>query len=89
MDAIALYGENTDGAYEMPARLSFTAAESDEYASTIGDIETRADEQIVRLVIGELNFEDDWDNFVQELKDMGLERCVELKQAALDRYYER
>ena len=40
-------------------------------------------------MIGELNFEDDWDDFVQELKDMGLERCVELKQAALDRYYER
>lgn len=89
LDAIELYGKNTDGAYEMPTRLSFTAAESDEYASTIGDIETRADEQIVRFVIGELNFDSDWDDFVQELKDMGLERCVELKQAALDRYYER
>ncbi len=89
LDAIELYGKNTDGAYEMPTRLSFTAAESDEYASTIGDIETRADEQIVRFVIGELNFDSDWDAFVQELKDMGLERCVELKQAALDRYYER
>ena len=89
LDAIELYGKNTDGAYEMPTRLSFTAAESDEYASTIGDIETRADEQIVRFVIGELNFDSDWDDFVQELKDMGLERCVELKQAALDCYYER
>ena len=89
LDAIELYGKNTDGAYEMPTRLSFTAAESDEYASTIGDIETRADEQIVRFVIGELNFDSDWDDFVQELKDMGLERCVELKQTALDRYYER
>ena len=89
LDAIELYGKNTDGAYEMPTRLSFTAAESDEYASTIGDIETRADEQIVRFVIGELNFDSDWDDFVQELKDMGLERCVELKQAALERYYER
>ena len=89
LDAIELYGKNTDGAYEMPTRLSFTAAESDEYASTIGDIETRADEQIVRFVIGELNFDSDWDDFVQELKDMGLERCVELKQDALDRYDQR
>ena len=89
LDAIDLYGANTDGAYEMPARLSFTTEESEEYANTIGDIETRADEQIVRFVIGELNFESDWDDFVQELKDMGLERCVELKQAALNRYYER
>ena len=89
LDAIELYGKSTDGAYEMPTRLSFTAAESDEYASTIGDIETRADEQIVRFVIGELNFDSDWDDFVQELKDMGLERCVELKQDALDRYDQR
>ena len=89
LDAIELYGKNTDGAYEMPTRLSFTAAESDEYASTIGDIEARADEQIVRFVIGELNLDSDWDDFVQELKDMGLERCVELKQDALDRYDQR
>ena len=89
LEAIDLYTKSTDGAYEMPSRLSFTTDESEEYASTIGDIETRADEQIVRFVIGELNFDSDWDDFVQELKDMGLERCVELKQAALDRYYER
>lgn len=89
LDAIDIYTANTDGAYELPSRLSFTTEESEEYATTIGDIETRADEQIVRFVIGELSFEDDWDDFVQELKDMGLERCVELKQAALDRYYER
>lgn len=89
IDAIALYGENTDGAYEIPTRISFTTEESEEYAASIGDIETRADEQIVRFIIGELNFDSDWDDFVNELKDMGLERCVELKQNALNRYAER
>ncbi len=89
MDAIALYGENTDGAYEMPSRISFTTEESEEYASLIGDIETTADERIIRFVIGEYDFDSDWDTFIEDLKDMGLERCIELKQAALDRYNAR
>lgn len=89
IDAIELYGQNTDGAYELPSRISFTTEESEEYASLIGDIETTADERVVRFIIGEYNFEEDWDTFVSELKDMGLERCVELKQNALDRYMSR
>ena len=31
----------------------------------------------------------EWDGFVQTLKDMDIERCIELKQNALNRYYER
>lgn len=89
IDAIELYGQSTDGAYEMPSRISFTTEESEEYATLIGDIETTADERVVRFIIGEYNFEEDWDTFVSELKDMGLERCVELKQNALDRYMQR
>ena len=88
-DAISLYGQHSDGAYEMPTRVAFTTAESEEYANTIGDIETVADERIARFIIGEYNFEEDWEDFISTIKGMGLERCIELKQAALDRYYQR
>ena len=73
----------------MPTRVAFTTAESEEYANTIGDIETVADERIARFIIGEYNFEEDWEDFISTIKGMGLERCIELKQAALDRYYQR
>lgn len=89
IDAIALYCNATDGAYEMPSRISFTTEESEEYASLIGDIETRADEMLPRFIIGEYNFQEDWDAFIDDITGMGLERCVELKQNALDRYYQR
>ena len=89
IDAIALYCSATDGAYEMPSRISFTTEESEEYASLIGDIETRADEMLLRFIIGEYNFQEDWDAFIDDITGMGLERCVELKQNALDRYYQR
>jgi hypothetical protein len=32
---------------------------------------------------------DEWDDFVQDIKDLGIEDCIAIKQAAVDRYYSR
>ena len=32
---------------------------------------------------------DDWDNYVEVIKGMEIDRCVEIEQAALDRYLVR
>lgn len=31
--------------------------------------------------------EEEWDDYVAQLNQMGLERLMEIRQAALDRYY--
>ena len=32
---------------------------------------------------------DEWDSFVQEIIDLGIEDCIAIKQAAVDRFYTR
>ena len=38
--------------------------------------------------MGQLSL-DDYDSYRETLKNMGIERCIELQQAALDRYFAR
>lgn len=88
-DAIAIYQAESDGAYELPSCMSFTPDESERYAEIINDLETYANETIVRFIIGDYNFDSDWDTFIDTLTMMNIEESVQLKQNALDRYNER
>lgn len=77
-----------DGAYELPESLSLTEIESTEYATLMSDITTYCDSAILQFVIGEKSF-DEWDSFVAEVENFGINRCVEIYQAAYDRYLGR
>ena len=37
----------------------------------------------------ETNIDDEWDAYVEQLKGQGLDRMIELQQAAVDRYNAR
>ena len=77
-----------DGAYYIPSSVQLTAEEGDEFTQKASDYETHASQAILQFVIGDRSL-DDWDVFVDEMKDMGIEDTVELYQAAVDRYYAR
>ena len=32
---------------------------------------------------------DEWDSFVQEIKNLGIDDCIAIKQDAVDRFYTR
>ena len=64
-----------------------TVEESEEYNGLATDIATAVSEQCLRFVTGERSL-DEYDDFVQDMVDMGLDRMTELKQAAYDRYLE-
>lgn len=83
-----IWEANADSAYVMPTTLSITTEESERYAKIYNDIQTYIDENLARFVTGE-NSMDEWDAFVDQIMAMGLEDCIAIKQAALDRYYER
>ena len=51
------------------------------------DIDTYMKECRTRFISGQLNLEDDFDSYIQTLKDMGMDRIVEIKQATLDAFY--
>lgn len=85
--AIEVWDSSIDGAYLMPD-VSLTPEESAEYASIMSDINTYASTTVDQMVIGETSLAD-WDAFTDTLRSMKIERCVEIYQAALDRYNSR
>ena len=63
-----------------------TAAEAEQVAPFLTDSETFVQEARMKFVTGEWNFGADWDNYVQQLNDMGAQEYVTVKQAQYDRY---
>ena len=72
----------------MPSAMTMTDEENTEFASLYTDIQTLANENTVKFKKKKKSL-DEWDSYVEQLKQYGVERCIELKQAAFDRYNAR
>lgn len=78
-----------DDSYIIPARISYTSDESAERAKIVAEVTTYMEENSVKFITGVLDINTEWDNYVQELKNMGVERAIEITQAALERFNAR
>ena len=91
-DALAAYSEiwdsNNDYSYSFPSGVTLNAEEKEIYADYYGDIESYVQEMTVKFIMG-LESIDQYDNFVQVLKDQGIEEAMSAYQAAYDRYMSR
>ena len=67
--------------------ITMTEAEQEEFSDIMGDITTFATEFTVNYVMG--NASQSFDEFRAQLKSMNIDRAIELKQAAVDRYNAR
>ena len=76
-----------DGAWEMPP-VTLTTEEGNEYANIYGDIDTLVRESIPSFITGAKPLSDRA-AFAAQIRSMGIDRCIELQQAALDRYNAR
>ena len=86
LDSIAVWNEATDGLYNLPKiGVNLTADELEDYNGKYSDIDTYLDESVSKFVVGDKSL-DEFDAFVQQLKDMGIEECIEIYQGAYDRY---
>ncbi len=65
-----------------------TQEESSEYASIMNDIGTYKSEMINKFIMGEEPLSN-FDEFVKTIESMGIERAIEIKQAALERFNKR
>lgn len=88
--ALDAYDEFNKSQFDLmlPSSMTNTDAENTEFVAMYTDIQTLANENTVKFITGEKSL-DEWDDFVAQLKSYGIERCIELKQAALDRYNNR
>lgn len=71
----------------MPA-VSLTEAESDEYAKIMTEITTYQDEMYLKFITG-VEPITGFDNYMNEMKAMGIERAIEIKQNAYNRFLDR
>ena len=77
----------TDYAYAMP-KISLTTEESDIYTSTYNDINTYVSETFLLFINGDKPL-DEFDEFVDNIKNLGIQDCLDCQQAAYDRYLKR
>lgn len=86
-EALDIWGNNNHENHAMP-QITMTEEETDEYTKIMNDISTYRDEMAINFIIGAESF-DNYDNYVQTLESMNLNRAVEIKQAAYDRFLQR
>ena len=72
----------------IPVTVTMTSDENTEYSQYYTDIDAYIQENEVKFINGERSL-DEYDAYRDTLKSMGIERCIELKQASLDRYNSR
>jgi len=88
-DAYHTWQDTSDAAYNIPTYgIALTAEEGEDYASPYSDIETYINENIPLFIRGDRSL-DEWDDFVATLYQFGLQDCIDIYQAALDRYNAR
>lgn len=73
--------------YGLPM-FSMTAEEATDYANIHTDIKTFLDESIAKVVNGQMDVSE-WATVQQTIEDMGIQDCIDIYQAALDRYNAR
>lgn len=64
----------------------FTNEESEEMSTLKTDIQSYMKTMKAQFITGELDIDANWDAYLAELDKMGLDRLLEIEQAALDRY---
>jgi putative aldouronate transport system substrate-binding protein len=80
---------NTDAAkHTMPGFLTPTIEESKELGKIIADVANYKEEMFAKFIFGKEPL-DKFDEYVQQIKKLNIDRAVEIYQAALDRYNKR
>jgi putative aldouronate transport system substrate-binding protein len=82
-----LWNQYASGDWVMPP-VTLTSEEGTEFANIYGDIQTLVTEAIPQFISGQKPMSE-FDAFVDQINSMNIARCIELKQAALDRYNNR
>lgn len=87
IDSFEYWTSNRDRDYVYYGTLNET--ESEEYSNLMSDVATFINEQYMKFVMNQASFDQDWDSFISQLDTLGIDRCVQLKQDAYDRYIAR
>ncbi len=68
--------------------ISFTVEESQRVGSIMNNVQTAANEHLFKFIMG-IESIDNYDAFVKQIKDFGIEEAIAIYQSAVDRYHKR
>lgn len=89
VEAMYTWNEYADNAISvlMPS-VTPTSDESEELAVIENAVKTYVEEELTKFIMGLRNMEE-WDSFIETVKGMNVERAIEIRQGAYDRYMAR
>lgn len=80
--------QNIDLSHKLP-NVTPTQEESTRLANIMSEVDTYLDECWVKFINGQMSVENDYDKFVQTLRDLGVEEAITIYEGALARYNNR
>lgn len=83
--AVAAWTTNVDGDYVFPSDITLPAEVSEEASLLLGDIRTYISESVLQFVVGSKSL-DEFEDFRAQLKNMQIERVIEIYQDAYNSY---
>ncbi len=89
IQALETWIDSTDFDWGMPKSISLTTEESSTASTILADIQTYTEESVARFITGEMDIEADWETFVSTIESLGVQTCIDIYQAAYDRYTQR
>lgn len=85
-NAARIWTESNDGLYILPNGVSVDAASNEPLSSLAADIMTYADTCIPKFILGDMDIDAEWDNYLATMEQMGLSTCIAIEQTAYDTY---
>ena len=85
LNASQIWGTDTDSQYALPARLCYSEDEKEELSALLSDIITYSSSSVLELIIGERPITE-IPKIQEELKRLGIDRCMEIIQTSMNRY---
>lgn len=83
----AIWSDNDGKSHKLPP-ITPTSEESDQFSAIMNEISTYRDEMTIKYILGTEDIST-FDTYVSTIESMGLERALEIENAALSRYNNR
>lgn len=87
IDAVNRWSDTDSQKHLMPP-ITHTTEESNEVAQIMADVDAYSLEMDIKFILGTTSL-DTFDDYVNQLKKLGIDKAVQLKQTAYDRYQKR
>lgn len=91
LESYSIWGQDWEkDDWVMPGFITLTSDETSQYSVIYNDVNSYMNECTLKFITGVMDINGaDWDTYVSTIEGMGIQTCIDIQQAALDRYNAR